>query len=330
MNNFRIGVDASFWIDDNYTLSNLIRAEKSGFDIVWLGDHFLPWHHSFKHSCYVWSVLPVALERTKRIIVGVDVTVPLGARYHPAIIAQASGTIGKMYPHRFYLGLGSGEAMSEERFLGHWPRWLERIDRLNEAVELIDKLLSSKDFFDFGGKYFPMNMVYLYVKPEERIPIYYFALGPKSAYHAGRSGKNLMTLATISKWNEEIYPSFRRGAQDAGINTTNLDKSLMIPGAIGHVKEAAENARKLFAGSIIPEMFNEPDPRKIEDAARRLTDEQIHSSFSLVETVDQMVEKFDQYRNAGITNIIYLDVGPDPEETMELFSKKIIPYFKGK
>ncbi len=165
---FRIGVDASFWMDNKYRMKFLKPCEKAGFDSVWFGDHFLPWHHSFKHSFYVWPVMAAAAERTKKIAIGVDVTVPIGGRYHPAIVAQAIGTLDSMYPGRFYLGVGSGEAMSEKRFMGRWPPWKERIERLAEAVELIRKLFTSDDFFDFNGKYFSMEKVYLYVKPKKK------------------------------------------------------------------------------------------------------------------------------------------------------------------
>ena len=71
---------------------------------------------------------------------GPDVTVPIGGRYHPAIIAQAAATMEKMYPGRFALGLGSGEAMNERRFLSSFPPWEERMERLIEAAELIRRL----------------------------------------------------------------------------------------------------------------------------------------------------------------------------------------------
>ena len=38
---------------------------------------------------------------------------PPGYRYHPAIIAQAAATLEEMFPGRFYLGLGAGEALNE-------------------------------------------------------------------------------------------------------------------------------------------------------------------------------------------------------------------------
>ena len=51
---------------------------------------------------------------------GTAVTCP-GFRYHPAVIAHAAATLGAMYPGRFWLGLGAGEALNEHVIGGEWP-----------------------------------------------------------------------------------------------------------------------------------------------------------------------------------------------------------------
>jgi coenzyme F420-dependent glucose-6-phosphate dehydrogenase len=41
------------------------------------------------------------------------VSTPIGGRYHPALIAQASATIDIMYRSRFVLGVSTGEAVND-------------------------------------------------------------------------------------------------------------------------------------------------------------------------------------------------------------------------
>ena len=155
-----------------------IYAEEMGFRTVWFGDHIFPWYHSAKRSAFPWSVMPVALEKTDRIKVGPWVTVPIGARYHPAIIAQAAATLDNMYPGRIMLGVGTGEALNERPFWNdRWPKWEERMDRLAEGIRLIRQLWDSKEPFKFEGKYFSSDFYYLYTKPRAKIPIYSSAMG---------------------------------------------------------------------------------------------------------------------------------------------------------
>ncbi len=49
-----------------------------------------------------------------------------GQRYHPAVIAQAAATLAHMFPDRFWLAVGSGEAL-KEAITGHpWPQVAEQ------------------------------------------------------------------------------------------------------------------------------------------------------------------------------------------------------------
>ncbi len=186
-----------------------VLAEKYGFDTVWFGDHLLPWVHNQNKSAFVWSVMPLALDRTKRIKVGPLVTSPIGGRYHPAIIGQAAATLDNMYPGRFQLGVGSGEAMSETRFFPDgWPRWQERIERLSEAVVLIKRMWESEKYFTYEGKHFKMYNFYLYTKPKTKIPIYFAAQGRKAASYAGIYGDHLVTVNPPETCRDIVFPSF--------------------------------------------------------------------------------------------------------------------------
>ncbi len=327
---FEIGIDASFTLlfDEEYSLRYLVRMEKAGFDALWLGDHFYPWHHSFRHNFYVWSLLPIVLSRTKSIKGGVAVTVPIGGRYHPALIAQASATIDVMFPGRFLLGVGSGEAMNEQPFLGFWPKWEERIERLIEGIDLIKKLFHEQDFFKFEGKYFKMPMAFLYLKPKTDIPIYFSAMGEKSAYMAGKYADRLMTVANIERYSSTILPNFEKGAREAGRNPAIVEKAVSIGGGIGDPKNVVKRIKTYIAGASLKEMFNEPDPRKILEAAKKIDDEQIMRSMCISETGADIIENIDKFRKLGVNQVIWGDFSDNVNRMLRIFKTKIIPYFK--
>ena len=54
------------------------------------------------------------------ILLGTGVT-STGARYHPAMIAQAWATLERLFPGRAFLGIGSGEALNEVPLGDDWP-----------------------------------------------------------------------------------------------------------------------------------------------------------------------------------------------------------------
>jgi coenzyme F420-dependent glucose-6-phosphate dehydrogenase len=107
-------------------------AEQSGFDSVFIGDHFQPWKHHGGHAPFSLAWLGALGALTSRITIGTSVMTPT-FRYHPAIVAQAFATLGVMFPDRIVLGVGTGESLNEVPSTGMtWPDFKERFARLRD------------------------------------------------------------------------------------------------------------------------------------------------------------------------------------------------------
>jgi coenzyme F420-dependent glucose-6-phosphate dehydrogenase len=87
-------------------------AEQSGFDSVFISDHFQPWKHHGGHAPFSLAWLGALGALTSRITIGTSVMTPT-FRYHPAVVAQAFATLGVMFPGRIVLGVGTGESLNE-------------------------------------------------------------------------------------------------------------------------------------------------------------------------------------------------------------------------
>ena len=74
-------------------------AEQSGFDSVFISDHFQPWKHHGGHAPFSLAWLGALGALTSRITIGTSVMTPT-FRYHPAVVAQAFATLGVMFPGR--------------------------------------------------------------------------------------------------------------------------------------------------------------------------------------------------------------------------------------
>src|SRR2546429_2634770 len=92
-------------------LEYAVAADKAGFDLLDVSDHFHPWSEAGQCP-FTWTWLGAAAVQTSKIRVGTGVTCPI-ERYHPAIIAQAAATVSRFAPRRIYLGVGTGEALNE-------------------------------------------------------------------------------------------------------------------------------------------------------------------------------------------------------------------------
>ena len=116
-------------------------AEEAGFQAAMCSDHFAPWSRAQGHSGFAWSWLGAALQATGLPFGCVNAP---GQRYHPAIVAQAAATLAEMFPGRFWVALGSGEALNEHITGARWPAKQARNDRLLECVEVIRALFAGE------------------------------------------------------------------------------------------------------------------------------------------------------------------------------------------
>ncbi|WP_416905371.1 TIGR03885 family FMN-dependent LLM class oxidoreductase [Micromonospora echinospora] len=157
------GVHASHeQIHPTALLEAVVHAERAGFDAAMCSDHFAPWSERQGQSAFAWSWLGAALQATS-LPLGV-VNAP-GQRYHPAIIAQAIGTLGAMYPGRFWAALGTGEAANEHITGDPWPRKDVRNARLRECVDVIRALLAGEEVSHDG--LVRVDRAKLWTRPEQ-------------------------------------------------------------------------------------------------------------------------------------------------------------------
>ena len=139
----RIGFHASHeQIDPRQLLIDVQHAERVGFDMAMCSDHLNPWSTRQGHSGYTWAWLGAALATTS---LDLGCVCAPGQRYHPAVVAQKIGTLGQMFPGRFWTALGSGEASNEHVTMDGWLPKEKRTQRLEECVHVIRRLLAGEE-----------------------------------------------------------------------------------------------------------------------------------------------------------------------------------------
>lgn len=217
-----------FAITDAWTptecLRQAIAAEKIGFDSLWVEDHLIAMPGGTECN-FAWTVMSSALQATKQVPFFTGVTAPI-LRYHPAIVAQAFATMGAMYPGRVGIGVGTGEPPNEMAIYGgEWPSNNTRLEMLEEALIVMNLLWTSAEPARFAGKYYTLNDAILLTKPEEKVPVYVSAIGPRAANLAGRLGDHLITIANHPQYvAEELLPAFVAGAREADKDPATMDR----------------------------------------------------------------------------------------------------------
>src|SRR2546423_8015700 len=201
------------------------KAEAAGFSGVMAADHVQPWPPQQDNAAFVWSFMPAAAGHTAGDI-GPGVTCP-SFRSHPAIIAQAAATMAAMYPNRFWLGLGSGEALNEHVVAAYWPEVAERINRMFESIDIIRKLFTGKEV-KHTGEYYKMETTRLWTMPEQPPPIYVATAGPITAEKTGRFCDGIITVGAPEEKIDGVFQRLEKGAKDAGKDPSTMPRILQL------------------------------------------------------------------------------------------------------
>jgi G6PDH family F420-dependent oxidoreductase len=291
------------------------RAEELGFSFAMISDHFHPWIDAQGHSPFVWSVLGGIAARTERIAVATGVTCPL-IRTHPAIVAHAAATCGAMLPGRFTLGLGTGENLNEHVLGDRWPAPDERVEMLEEAIEVI-RLLWQGGEQTHRGKHYEVDHARLYTLPDEPVPIAVAAAKPEAAGIAGRLGDALVNTTP----DEEIVRAYRDAGGDGPL--------------YGQVRlcwaededEARETAFRLWRHSGLGGTINQelPRPSDFDAVAESVTKEMATEHVPCGPDPAPVLEEIEKWTKAGFDHIALHQVGSDQAGFFRFWERELKP-----
>ena len=325
-----LGYKASAEQFDPRTLLDLaVLAERAGLDPVAVSDHFQPWRHTTGHapSSLVW--LGAAGGATERVTLATSVLTPT-LRYEPAVVAQAFGTLGCLYPGRVVLGVGTGEAMNETPVTGGaWPSGKERRQRLAEAIELIRRLWS-EERVSFEGDYYRTDRATIYDRPERPVPIWVAASGPLAARLAGRAGDGL--ICTSGKGEglyRELLENVAAGAEDAGRDPAALARMIEVKVSYDRDLDDAYEACSWWAAlALTPdEKSGVDDPVELE----RLADEHLdraHTRFIVSNDPEECAERIWWYAEQGFDHLVFHAPGADQARFLEQFGADVLPLLR--
>lgn len=248
-------------------------AEQAGFDAVCCSDHLAPWWDpttgppAYCGNAWVW--LGAAGQATQRVSLGSAVTGILH-RYNPVVVAQQAATLEELCPGRAFLGVGSGEAMNEVPAGLDWPPVAEQLERTEEALTIIQRLLDGETV-DFAGRYFTTRAARLYLDDERRPPVYMSAFGPEAAAIAGRLADGVWTLAD-PQTAPVVIAAYRRAAEQAGREAGEIILQGMASWA--QDDDAALAGAREWKGTLVDDNYTAPiyDPAEVGAAGSQVSD----------------------------------------------------------
>lgn len=316
----RVGYHASH---EQYAPGDLIRlvelAERAGFRSGMCSDHFHPWSERQGESGFAWSWLGAALQATS-LPFGV-VTVPGGSRYHPAILAQAAATLASMFPERFWMATGSGEALNEAVTGAHWPEKAERNARLREAVEIMRALWAGETLTHHGR--FHVQEAKLYSLPRTPPLVVGAALSEETARWAGEWADGLITIVREKESMRRIVDAFREGGGEG--KPIFLQAQLSFAKKLETAAEAAWDQWK-FAMFTSPVLAQLRTPAEFDAATAHMRKEDVANRIRTSADPEQHLEWLLGDAELGFEEINLHNVcRSEQERFIEVFGEQVLP-----
>jgi G6PDH family F420-dependent oxidoreductase len=294
-------------------VANAKRAEDAGFSYVLISDHFHPWVNAQGHSPFVWGVIGAIAQATERLRLGTAVTCPL-IRMHPVLVAQAAATSALLMEGRFFLGVGTGEALNEHVTGARWPRPDERLDMLDEALEIITKLWRG-EYETYRGRHYPVEQARVYDVPDHPPELIVAAAAEQAAKLAAKWGDGMISTSP----DREVVDAYKQ----AGGSEPIYGK---VTGCFAASKEdalriALERQPNTAIGGTISQDL--PLPRDFETVAELVRADDLEGAMSLGNDPAVWREGIEQFEEVGFTHLCLHDVSEDQAGFIE-FAKQFV------
>ena len=306
---------ASEELEPTQMVQSAQRAAELGFRSAWISDHFHPWIERQGQSPFVWSVIG-GIAATTDLRVGTAVTCPL-IRTHPAIVAQAAATSAAMLGGRFFLGVGTGEALNEHILGDRWPPADVRLEMLEEAVTVM-RTLWQGGLQSHEGKHYRVENARLYTLPDDPVPVMVSGFGEKSAELAGRVGDGYIGTAP----DTDLLATFDQagGARKpklAGIKVCWADDE----------HAARRTAYELWPNLGLPGQLAQElaVPALFEQAVELVDEEQVTDTVPCGPDPERHLDVIRTYADAGYDAVFVHQIGSDQEGFLRFFAEEVLP-----
>ncbi len=279
-----------------------LRADRAGLDSLWTWDHLMaivgPWEGPILEG---WTTLAALAAITERPTLGLMV----GANTfrNPGLTAKLATTLDHVSGGRAVLGIGGAWFEREHDAYGFDDTWGsgfgERLDRLDESVMLLRRLLDGERF-SHEGRFYTMRDALCEPRPvQDHLPILIGGSGPK---------KTLRTTARYADaWNtggslDELRrkdATLRERCDEVGRNPDEIERTITISMAI---RNESGEARRVLAATAAAN-------------GDTLTDDDAADAY--MGTPQAIADKLRPIVELGFRHVLIDSVGPYDAETIE-------------
>jgi coenzyme F420-dependent glucose-6-phosphate dehydrogenase len=242
-----------------------------------------------------------------------------GQRYHPAIIAQAAATLAEMFPERFWIALGSGQALNEQITGDVWPTKQVRNERLKECVDVIRSLWAGETVTHFG--HVRVEEATLYTRPKTPPKIFGAALTPETARWVGSWADGLLTGSAPPEIMRPIIDAFREGGGEGKPMYTQANH-VYAPKEDGLAAAHDQWRTNVLGPQLQAELRT---PAMFDAAAQFVRPEDMQGPVRVSQDAQEHLDWLMSDAELGFDGVFIHLIGRDQERGIDNFGERVLP-----
>jgi len=303
-------------IDYKTAKETALLAERTGYDSIWMADHFVLGRYG--EIFEIWTLLSALAALTERVELGALVMCNL--HRYPSVLAKMAATLDSVSNGRLTLGVGAGWNESELRSYGiAFPPPGERVARMKEGIKIM-KAMWRDDKPTFKGKYYEIDNATCLPRPVQPggPPVIVGAVGPRMLRAVAEVGDG---------WNLGDDPTI----------DVYKDKLGVISQACKELKRDPDSVIKTWDGHVIiaknQQKFEElADSLKKHKATDKIGTTQLIPSNIFEDCIagspDTCIEKIKKFAAIGVSHFSLWFLDYPNFDGIRLFAEQVIPAFR--
>jgi F420-dependent oxidoreductase-like protein len=263
----------------------VLECERLGYYSVLLDDHLMLEKMPILEC---WTTLSALSSATENIRLGTMVT--CNSFRNPTLLAKMASTVDNMSNGRLELGIGAGVQKNEHKAYGFpFPSSKARIERLNEAVEIIKKMWTEEKA-SYNGKHYTIRDAVCEPKPVQK---------PHPPITIGGGGEKL-TLKVTARHADRYDWGYISSVEEYKRKLKVLEKHCGTMGrSFGEIEKSCWPAGQIFIGE---------DKKELKKQILELTPKGVSlkdfMQTSFVGTPEELIKQLRQYMNLGVTHFM--------------------------
>jgi G6PDH family F420-dependent oxidoreductase len=225
-----------------------------------------------------------------------------------------------MMPGRFFLGVGTGEALNEHILGGAWPAAGVRRDMLEEAVQVI-RTLWGGELVNHRGRHYTVDRARLFTLPDEPPPVYVAASGPEATKLAGRIGDGFISLSP----ERELIERFERAGGAGKPRIAQVEVCWAASEQEGRRTAYEWWPNTALAGELSQVL---PAPAHFEQACATVREDDVAEKVVCGPDAQRHVEAVQKFLDAGYDHVYVHQIGPAQEDFISFWSEQVLPQLR--